>query len=265
MFANLPRLMAVSALFAAPVWAAEPANAVRKGRPAQPGDATVELFAAKAAGDLKVKFVPKDDTVGRLIIENQTKRPLNVRLPEAFAGVPVLAQPFGGGAPFGNFANNNGGGSQTQAVGGGIGANNNNGLNFGANNPGPVFNIPAEKVGELNLALVCLEHGKKEPRPAVAYDIKPIESYSTDPQLAALLKLYGQGRFPQRVAQAAAWHLANGMSFRQLAAKRVRHPAGPTRSFFSRRELDLARQAAGRAKAMATQEAKGKESSLSQR
>ncbi len=53
---------------------------------------TVELFAAMKSKDIEVKFIPKDDREARVIIKNNTKQPLTVQLPEAFAGVPVLAQ-----------------------------------------------------------------------------------------------------------------------------------------------------------------------------
>ena len=43
-----------------------------------------------------VKFIAKSDHAARMIITNKTKQPLNLQMPEAFAGVPVLAQ-FGGG------------------------------------------------------------------------------------------------------------------------------------------------------------------------
>ena len=57
----------------------------------------VELFSAIKAGDLQVKFIPKDATQATLIVENKTKKPLRIALPSAFAGVPALAQDDGGG------------------------------------------------------------------------------------------------------------------------------------------------------------------------
>src|SRR5690349_19310689 len=81
---------------------------------------TVEMFAGMKAGDIDVKLIPKDDTESRVMIKNNTKRPLNVRLPDAFAGVPVLAQigGLGGGARPGGVGGV-GGGQQT--MGGGMG------------------------------------------------------------------------------------------------------------------------------------------------
>jgi len=43
------------------------------------------MFDAMKSGDLEVKFIPKDDREARVMFKNKTKRPLSVRLPEAFA------------------------------------------------------------------------------------------------------------------------------------------------------------------------------------
>ncbi len=42
-------------------------------------------------GDISVKVIPKDSTQCRVLIENKTDQPLSVKLPDAFAAVPVLA------------------------------------------------------------------------------------------------------------------------------------------------------------------------------
>ena len=64
----------------------------RRSETTIPTDQTVEMFAAIEKGDIAVKLIPKDSTQCRVLIENKTDKPLNVKLPEAFAGVPVLAQ-----------------------------------------------------------------------------------------------------------------------------------------------------------------------------
>ncbi len=64
----------------------------------QPADKTVEMFEAIQNGDIAVQLIPKDSTQCRVLIENKTDQPLNVKLPEAFAGVPALAQAAGAGA-----------------------------------------------------------------------------------------------------------------------------------------------------------------------
>jgi hypothetical protein len=116
-----------------------------------PADENVDLFEAMEKGDLKVKIVAKDSTQARVFIQNNTDKPLNVKLPEAFGAVQVLAQ--GGG----------------QGMGGGMGGG---GMGGGG---GGFFNVPAEKEGNFKVACMCLEHGKPEPRPSMAYKIVPLE------------------------------------------------------------------------------------------
>ena len=64
------------------------------------GYVAVDMFASMLAGDIDVKLIPKDATEATLVFKNKTKKPLAIRLPEAAAGVPVLAQiGFPGGFP----------------------------------------------------------------------------------------------------------------------------------------------------------------------
>ena len=93
-------LAAALFLLTTTAWAAE-----SRGQPAKigdynPQDQTVEMFAAIEKGDIAVKLIPKDSTQCRILIENKTDKPLNVKLPAAFAGVPVLAQAGGWRRPF---------------------------------------------------------------------------------------------------------------------------------------------------------------------
>ena len=73
----------------------------------QPAE-SVELFAAAECGDIEAKFIPKNAQRARVILKNNTDRPLSVRLPEAFVGVPVLSQ-------FGNFGFMNARGCEKRA------------------------------------------------------------------------------------------------------------------------------------------------------
>ncbi|MHA1567401.1 MAG: hypothetical protein ACTSX7_18985, partial [Alphaproteobacteria bacterium] len=78
-----------------------------------PDDKTVEMFTAIEQDQIDVKLIPKDSTQCRVMIENKTDQPLNVKLPDAFAGVPVLAQMGGMGGGMG--------GGGMQGMGGGMG------------------------------------------------------------------------------------------------------------------------------------------------
>jgi hypothetical protein len=76
-----------------------------------PADAQrVELFEAMQAGQIVVRLIPKDVKQANVLIENKTKRPLTIELPDAFAGVPVNAQLGGRGGMGGGGLGGMGGG-----------------------------------------------------------------------------------------------------------------------------------------------------------
>ncbi len=54
--------------------------------------ATVDLFDGMKSGDLDVKFFLRNSREAQIVIKNNTDQPLNVQLPDAFAGVPILGQ-----------------------------------------------------------------------------------------------------------------------------------------------------------------------------
>jgi len=58
---------------------------------------SVDVFDAIKAGDIEVRLIPKDSTGGMVLVKNKSKKPLTIKMPEAFAGVPVAAQFCGGG------------------------------------------------------------------------------------------------------------------------------------------------------------------------
>jgi hypothetical protein len=41
-----------------------------------------------------------------------------------------------------------------------------------------------------------------------------------------VLEALGRGEIPQKVAQAAAWHVANGLTWERLAAEKIDHAGG---------------------------------------
>ena len=195
---------------------------------------TVEMFAAIEKGDIAVKLIPKDSTQCSVLIENKTEKPLNVKLPKAFAAVPVLAQIGGPGLDTGRSGRNNNSNSGNQGMGGGMG-----GMGGG------MFCVPPEKIGKLKVPAVCLEHGKDEPRASIPYEIKPLASFTTKAGVRELCEMIGSGKIDQRAAQAAAWHLNNDMSWQELAAKRLRYANGMIKGpYFSPIELKTAFQLA---------------------
>jgi hypothetical protein len=71
--------------------------------------------------------------------------------------------------------------------------------------------------------------------------MKPIEAMTKNPEVIEVVKMVGRGEIRQHAGQAAAWHLANGLSWRQLAAKvGVKHLNGSTEPYFTRSDLELA-------------------------
>jgi len=236
-----------------------------KAKAGQPAD-TVEMFAGMKNGDIEVKFIAMDATRGNVMIENKTKKPLSVKLPDAFAAVPVLAQRgraggLGGGGGIGgqngmqNQSMGGGMGGMGGMMGGGMGA----GM-MGGGGMGGFMNVPAERTAKFKVPLVCLEHGKLDPRATVPYEIRPIETFTQDTSVQQLCAMLGEGKLNQRVAQVAAWNLANGLSFEALAAKRLEVFGSPSQPYFSPDEVRAALSVVGEAQTRAAQaEKKGKE------
>ncbi len=228
--------------------AAEKSKAVFPPDPEAP---TVELFAGIASGELEVRVIPKDSAECRLVVRNKTAAPLNVRMPEAFAAMPVLAQfqqnPLFQGvqgqnnsqAPQGLGVGGPGGGVFGQPQGGVFGQG--QGL----------FNVAPEKPAQWRLPSVCLEHGRPEPKPAVAYEVKPIDTIAAQPAVVQLCAMLGRGEIGQKPAQAAAWNLQQGMSWNELRAEAVKLPFGARRPYFRPDELAVAKRAAERAAELA--------------
>ncbi len=197
----------------------------------------VDLFQALEDKLIEVKFIASNDKEAHLMIKNVGNQPLSVKVPGAFAGVPVLAQAGRqqGGARGGG---QQGGGQQNQGLGGGGGGGGGGGQQGG----GAAFNIAPEKVAKLKIECVCLDHGKADPNARIEYEIKPIDSYATDPAVGEAIKLMVEGKVSQRVTQIAAWHLNNHMSFEQLAAEKIKHLNAPSEIMFTTAEIKQAVQ-----------------------
>jgi hypothetical protein len=208
---------------------------------------SVDMFAGIDSGDIQVKFIPKNDREATIVVKNTTDQPLSVRIPDAFVGVPVLAQAAGGGVGVGGGGRTTtraGNQNQNQTTGGGGG-----GGGFG----GGGFNIPPESTERVKVPIVCLEHGKKDPNAQVPYEIKPLDTFTSDVNVRSLLTMLGSGKLDQQAAQAAAWHFANGMSWEELAAKKIHHTIGnrPDEPYFTPDQIRLAMQIASQAEVMA--------------
>jgi hypothetical protein len=122
---------------------------------------------------------------------------------------------------------------------------------------GPVEQSGAEKVAKLKFAAVCLDHGKDDPNPRIEYKLVPIEEYAKDQAVTEVIKLMLQRKIDQHSAQAAAWHLQNGLSWQELATKiGAKHLNGTVDPYFSplhlQRALAATKEAQRRAEATPT-------------
>jgi len=218
---NMKRLFWLSTCSLALLALAGPAALAKSKATAQAAPAReVEMFAGMESGELDVKIIARNDREARLIIENKTKQPLSIQLPEAFAAVPVAAQFGGGGGGMGGGGGGGGfggGGGGGQSTGGGMGGGGMGGGGMGGG--GGMFSIPAEDTAKIELKTVCLDHGLRNPSSSKPYKIVPADSHVKNPAVVELLKAYGRGELEDGAAQAAAWNLNSEMSWDALASK----------------------------------------------
>lgn len=244
-----------------------------------PAAEEVELFAAIEAGQVSARLIPQNARKGNVLFENKTDKPLTIKLPEAVIGVPVTNAQFGGGmgggmggmgggmGGMGGGMGGMGGGGQ-QAMGGGMGGGGMGGMGGGMGGMGGgmggmgggggFFSIPPEKVVSIPLQSVCLEHGKPEPTVRSEYILVPVEKFNDDPALFEILSLVSSGKVDSQIAQAAAWHLTDKMSWRDLAMDSNRRLGGlAPEPVFSTRQLMAAQQLLSIAQARAEKRAEG--------
>lgn len=199
----------------------------------------VGLFDAIDNGLIEVQFIAKDDHRGRVIVENKTDSEVQFAMPDAFVGVPVLAQRGGGGfgGGGGGFGGGGGGG---QAVGGGGGGFGGGGGGFGGG--GGAFSVAPEKDLKINVDLLCLDHGLRIPSSKKPYKLVPADEHlSSRPEVIELLAAFGRGELQRGAAQAAVWHANSGVTWQQLAAKLTGTIRSVVRNpYFSQFELQAA-------------------------
>jgi hypothetical protein len=287
-FSLVPRSLVFAAVVA--LLATSTASAAkRSSKVAKKTNATqVELFEAMKSGEIEVRVIAKDSTTGNVLIRNKSDKPLSIKLPEVFAAVPVAAQFGGGMGGMGGMGGGMGGmggmgggmggmGGGMQSMGGGMGGG---GMGMGGGmggmgggmggmggGGGGFFNVEPEKVGKIRMVGLCLEHGKADPNPRAQYKLVPLETVTSDPYVAELVKMLVRGEIDQRSAQAAAWNLANGQSWPELAAKiGAKHLNGTTEPYFTVDQIQRAMHCvlvAQRRVEAAEEVSPGKSSSLS--
>ncbi len=182
----------------------------------------LDWFDAIDGGVVEATFISKDASIANIRITNLTDLPIVIQLPSAIAAVPILAQ-FGNGQGQGQGAGQGAGagagGGGGQPVGGGVqNGNAQNGNGGGnANNGGGIFRIAPNKSMRFKASTVCLENGKPEPHPRMTYRMVPIEQVTKDKSVHELCARLGRKEISQSVAQAAAWHLTDKMSWKELS------------------------------------------------
>ena len=222
-----------------------PIALAEESRESDTPDGPVPLFDAISKEWVKVKYIPLGADKANVIIENLLEDDIDLELPDAFGARHILGQLGGGGAGAFGFGQGQGagqgaGGGQGfggggQNVGGGFGngAGGGNfgqggqfggqfgqggfGQGFGAGRGNGFFRVAPDKKRKLSVQTVCLQHGKPDPNPRMTYELVPLTTVNDDPAIEALCKSLSQKKVDQVVAQAAAWNIANRMTWNELA------------------------------------------------
>jgi hypothetical protein len=127
------RVAVFMTLAAAPL--AAPGQVTPGSADATTAESARDVLAAEQAGDVEIRFIADGSRAAQIVVSNRSDRPLTLRLPAAFAGVPVLAQIGGGmGQPQGVGFGSGGIGGAPQNVGGG--GMNNAGMGIGGGGMG---------------------------------------------------------------------------------------------------------------------------------
>lgn len=221
-------------------------------RPAEPNSIQAELFTAMDDGQVEVKFIALNTTKANLLVRNLTDQPMTIKIPAKFAGVPINRQFGGGGGGMGGggmggggggMGGGGGGGGQTMGGGGGGGGMGGGGMGGGGmgGGGGGFMRIPPQRQQKLTVPTVCLEHGKPDPTPKMAYKIVPLDMVTKDDRVHVLCEALGNRQVAQNTAQAAAWNLMDKLSWEKLAAKnRIESKYTGNVRWFSRIEIHSA-------------------------
>lgn len=226
-------------LFLAAEVSAPLSQARGEGAPEKAPVASVDLFDAMKSGAVDAEFVAKSSQRGRIIMQNKTDQPLSVEIPDAFIGVP-LAQMGGMGGMGGGMGGGMMGGGQQSVGGGGGGGRGGRGGGGGGRGGGGRggFSIPPEKTVRVDVPLLCLDHGLRDPSSSKPYAILPIENVIKDPAVIEVVAAYANGDLAPGAAQAAVWNMNSDVSFEELSQKLTGTKRSIVREpYFSRDEI----------------------------
>lgn len=186
--------------------------------PAPAGTDTVQILDAAKSGDLSVTVRGAGDSRVKFTIRNKTSKRLNVVIPPGLVAASSTGQ----------------GGFQSMGLGvptsnlGGFGAFRGNrpdaagfrSMPTTASAPEGLAISPGQTI-EVPVPSVCLNFGMPTPTAKNVFDLKDVDSYSPDARVRRALKSLATLGTSQTVAQAAMWHVCNGMSYDQLARQDV--------------------------------------------
>ena len=201
---------------------------------------SMDLFDAMQDGSVEATFVARNSQKGRIIMKNKTGKPVSIEIPDAFIGVPMAQMGGMGGGGMGGGGGGMGGGQQSVGGGGGggRGGGGRGGGGGGRRGGGGGFNIPPEKIVRVDVPLLCMDHGLKEPSSSNPYAIRPIENFIKDPATIAIIRAYANGDLPAGAAQAAVWNVNSEVGWDELASKLTGTKRNVNREpYFSRDEI----------------------------
>jgi hypothetical protein len=183
---------------------------------AEPVTETVDVLAAKRAGELAVELRGQGQEKVRMVLKNTSAKRLNVVLPPGLVAASATGQGFqsmGLGAPE----------NEENAFGAFRSAPAESGFRSiapVANSPGSTVTVPVGQQVELALTAVCLNYGRPTPTPRDKFELMDVDSYSADPRVRKALRSLATLGTSRGVAQATMWHLCNGLPFEFMGAQK---------------------------------------------
>jgi len=211
-----------------------------------PGEAVeVELFDAMQGQQLEVRVIAHSFSLISVYARNATRQPLKVKLPSTFGAIPIHRRSAASPNVAGNQAGAQRPGSPrsnrydqggSQGLGGSMGdpggeeslagqpregRSENEDATQHDDGTGPFWLIPPGKIFRQQLPVFCLEFGRPDPSRHVPYRLCKLEEVNQRPIVRDLLKRFGRGDVDQRVAQLAAWQVANDVPWQALAKVQV--------------------------------------------
>ncbi len=223
--------------------AGERKRSAKKAEREQVEPEVVGFYSAVEQGKLDVRVVPSNYSSLTMRVRNMTRTPLKIELPSVFAAVPVARvqakqtlQMRGVQASLGsNFGQNYG---NSQGLGGSLGGpwwgggslaqgraqQGNQKQDGDKHDAGEQQHDDAQylllapgRFAQTQIPCFCLEYGKPDPNKRIPYVLCRLEDLNNKPAVAELLERFVKQGINQDVAQLAAWHIANGVSWQVLS------------------------------------------------